>query len=449
MDTARTPSVTPARTDAFDWPRALAGRTARLKPSEIREFLKLLGKPGVISFAGGIPDPALFPAEQIAGTAAAILADPARRTQALQYAPSDGYLPLRAWIADHMTRLWAPCTADNILLTTGSQQALDLLGKVLLDPGDTVLTTAPAYLGALQAFEVYEPTYATLPVDHDRDHDHDHDHDHFGGHPGDRPGSGHVPAVAYAVPDFSNPSGETLSLAQRERLLDTAEALAIPVIEDAAYQALRFEGEALPSLLALDIMRTGSIERSRVVSTGTFSKTISPGLRVGWICASRAIIQTLLLARQAADLHSSALDQMLIHGVVETGFDAQIARILPVYRHRRDRMLAALEREMPEGVSWTRPEGGMFVWLTLPEGVDSRVLVRDAIRSEGIVFVPGTAFFPQGAEDDGRRHVRLNFTCSDDATIDDGIARLGALIRRHRATLPAGPWAAAGRLAAR
>lgn len=440
MDTARTPSATLARTDAseWSWPRALADRTARLKPSEIREFLKLLGKPGVISFAGGIPDPALFPAEQIAETAAAILADPARRTQALQYAPSDGYLPLRAWIADHMTRLWAPCTADNILLTTGSQQALDLLGKVLLDPGDTVLTTAPTYLGALQAFEVYEPTYATLPVDH------------VGEHPGERPGPAHVPAVAYAVPDFSNPSGETLSLAQRERLLDTAEALAIPVIEDAAYQALRFEGEALPSLLALDIMRTGSIERSRVVSTGTFSKTIAPGLRVGWICASRAIIQTLLLARQAADLHSSSLDQMLIHGVVETGFDAQIARILPVYRHRRDRMLAALEREMPEGVSWTRPEGGMFVWLTLPEGLDSRVLVRDAIRTEGIVFVPGTAFFPQEAEDAGRRHARLNFTCSDDATIDDGIARLGALIRRHRATLPTGPWTATvGRLAAR
>ncbi|MGC4107950.1 MAG: PLP-dependent aminotransferase family protein [Thermomicrobiales bacterium] len=412
--------------DAIDWSRALASRTARLKPSEIREFLKLLGKPGIISFAGGIPDPALFPADQLAQTAAAIFADPARRTQALQYAPSDGYLPLREWIAAHMTRLWAPCAAENILLTTGSQQALDLLGKVLLDPGDTVLTTAPAYLGALQAFEVYEPTYATLPITR------------FGDHPGDH----HTPAVAYAVPDFSNPSGETLTTAQRDRLLDTAEALGIPVIEDAAYQALRFDGEALPSLLALDIMRTGNIDRSRVIYTGTFSKTVAPGLRVGWICASRTVIQTLLLARQAADLHSSALDQMLIHGVVESGFDAQIARILPVYRHRRDRMLAALTREMPEGVSWTQPEGGMFIWLTLPEGLDSRQLVRDAIRNEGIVFVPGTSFFPDG---EGARHIRLNYTCSDDATIDDGIARLGQLLRRHAAASPRG----AGTVAAR
>ncbi|MGN6032579.1 MAG: PLP-dependent aminotransferase family protein [Thermomicrobiales bacterium] len=422
--TTSTPTSTVARerTEGFDWSRALAGRTDRLKPSEIREFLKLLGRPGIISFAGGIPDPALFPAESLAATAAAILADPARRTQALQYAPSDGYLPLREWIAAHMTRLWAPCGEENILLTTGSQQALDLLGKVLLDPGDTVLTTVPAYLGALQAFEVYEPTYAALPDEH------------IGAHPA----PGQTPTVAYVVPDFSNPSGETLTLAQRERLLDTAEELGIPVIEDAAYQALRFEGEALPSLLALDIMRTGSIERSRVVHTGTFSKTIAPGLRVGWICASRAIIQTLLLARQAADLHSSAFDQMLVHGVVETGFDAQIARILPVYRHRRDRMLAALAREMPEGVTWTRPEGGMFVWLTLPEGLDSRHLVRDAIRNEGIVFVPGTAFFPGNGDGagGGSRHLRLNFTCSDDATIDDGIARLGGLIRRHRAAIP-------------
>ncbi|MGB3329944.1 MAG: PLP-dependent aminotransferase family protein, partial [Thermomicrobiales bacterium] len=240
----------------------------------------------------------------------------------------------------------------------------------------------------------------------------------------------------YAVPDFSNPSGETLSLPQRERLLDTATALDIPVIEDAAYQALRFEGEALPSLLALDIMRTGSIERSRVIYTGTFSKTIAPGLRVGWICASQAILQTLLLARQAADLHSSALDQMLVHGVVATGFDDQIARILPVYQHRRDHMLAALDREMPRDIRWTRPEGGMFIWLTLPAGLDSRQLIRESIEQHGVVFVPGSAFFPATEADAGARHIRLNYTCSDDATIDDGIARLGHLFRQHLGQAP-------------
>jgi len=427
MDTLTLPAPDAARdrAGAFAWEGAFGGRAARLKPSAIREFLKLLGRPGIISFAGGIPDPALFPAEALAAAADAILTDPVRRRQALQYAPSDGYLPLREWIAGHMSRLGAPCTAENILLTTGSQQALDLLGKVLLDPGDTMLTTAPAYLGALQAFELYEPTYATMPLDR------------FGEHPG----PGHSPALAYVVPDFSNPSGETISLAQREQVLDTATALNIPVIEDAAYQALRFGGEPLPSLLALDIARTGDIERSRVVYTGTFSKTIAPGLRVGWICAARPAIQTLLLARQAADLHSSALDQMLVHDVVATGFDTQIARILPVYRHRRDRMLAALEREMPGGISihWTRPDGGMFIWLTLPEEMDSRRLVRDAIEHEGIVFVPGTSFFPNGDSGEGARHIRLNYTCSDDTTIDTGIARLGAIIRRHLAGVSTAP----------
>lgn len=403
---------------AFNWSHVLASRTARLKPSEIREFLALLGRPGIISFAGGIPDPALFPVEQIASTAAAILADPVRRTQALQYAPSSGYPPLREWIAGHMGRHGAPCTAENILLTTGSQQALDLIGRILIDPGDTVLTTAPAYLGALQAFAIYEPAYMAQPLDT------------FGAYPLTDTLS--PPMLAYVVPDFSNPSGETLSLLQRERLLDTATALDIPIIEDAAYQALRFEGEALPSLLALDIARSGDINRSRVVFTGTFSKTIAPGLRVGWICASRAIVQTLLLARQAADLHSSAFDQMLVHGVVEAGFDEQIARILPVYRHRRDVMRAVLDQEMPEDVTWTQPEGGMFIWLTLPEGMDSRQLVRESIRDEGIVFVPGSSFFP-GDGDDGARHIRLNYTCSDDATIADGIARLGQLFRRHLA----------------
>lgn len=398
---------------AFDWQSALASRTNRLKPSEIREFLSLLGRPGIISFAGGIPDPALFPAEHLAETAAAILADPVRRTQALQYAPSSGYTPLREWIAGYMSDRGAPCTADNILLTTGSQQALDLLGKVLLDPGDTILTTAPAYLGALQAFNVYEPEYEIQSLDT----------------LGDDPETS--PAFAYVVPDFSNPSGETVPLHQRQHLLDTATARDFAIIEDAAYQALRFEGEALPSLLALDIARVGNIDRSRVVFAGTFSKPIAPGLRTGWICAPRAIIQTLLLARQAADLHSSALDQMLVHGVVDTGFDAQIARILPVYRHRRDAMLAALAQEMPEGVAWTRPEGGMFIWLTLPAGLDSRQLVRESIRDEGIVFVPGSSFFPPDRGDEGARHIRLNYTCSDDVTIADGIARLARLFRRH------------------
>jgi len=396
--------------EPFDWSHALAGRANRLRPSHIREFLKVLHQPGVVSFAGGIPDPGLFPVEEIERAFAGIVGDPVLIAESLQYSVSEGYPPLRGWIAEYLARLGAVCTAENILVTTGSQQGLDLLGKLFLDPGDTVLTTAPTYLGALQAFDVYEPRFATIDLRTD-----------------ERQGGG-APTVAYIVPDFANPTGETVSLADRRRLLERAEALEIPVIEDAAYRELRFEGEPVPPLLALDIARTGHIDRSRVIFAGTFSKTIAPGLRVGWLCAARPLIQQIVLARQAADLHGSMLDQMLVHDVVATGFAEQVAGIVPVYRRRRDAMLAALERSMPDGVTWTRPEGGMFVWLTLPEGLDAEALLRKSLVTEGIIFVPGAPFFAAGG---GARHVRLNYTRADDATISDGIGRLGALVTRE------------------
>ncbi len=395
---------------AIDWSTAFAGRNAHIRPSEIREFLKLLGQPGIVSFAGGIPAPELFPADALQAAMTRLMGDPARQAQAMQYASSEGYLPLREWIAAHMGRIGVECTPANIVITTGSQQGLDLIGKLFLDPGDEVLLPAPAYLGAIQAFNVYEPFYGAIDLA-----------------TGEIDGSGN-PAIAYIVPDFANPSGETISLAQRQELLDRTESLHLPIVEDAAYQALRYEGEPVPPLLALDIERAGSIERSRVMYAGTFSKTISPGMRVGWLCASEEVIRQIVLIRQAADLHGSILDQMLMADVITTGFDNQVATILPVYRHRRDAMLAALDRHMPEGVTWTRPEGGMFIWLTLPEGLDSRALVRQSIDEEGIVFVPGTSFFADGS---GQRHIRLNYTCSDDATIEDGIRRLAALISRQ------------------
>ncbi len=393
----------------FRWSQAWAARASRMRPSDIREFLKLLGRPGMISFAGGIPDPGLFPVEDIERAFATIASDPARMAEALQYHASEGYAPLREWIARYMGQLGVACSPDNIVITTGSQQGLDLLARLLIDPGDTVLTMAPTYLGALQAFDVYEPGYATLDL------------------ATSRPPLAADPAFAYVVPDFANPSGETISLDARRHLLDQAEHLHIPVIEDAAYTALRFEGEPVPSLLALDIARTGHIDRSRVVFAGTFSKTIAPGLRVGWLCGSRELIHQVVLARQAADLHGGMLDQMLVHDVVSTGFDAQVARILPVYRERRDAMLAALSRSMPDGVTWTTPEGGMFVWLTLPESLDSRALLRESLEAEGIIFVPGTSFHTDGS---GTRQIRLNYTKSDPDTIADGIARLGQLFSR-------------------
>ena len=408
----------------IDWDLAYAHRTARMRPSEIREFLKLLGTPGLISFAGGIPDPELFPADEIQRATAAIFADPAARASALQYAVSEGYAPLRQWLAAYMGTLGVPCAAENIVITTGSQQGLDLLAKLFLSPGDPLLVTAPTYLGAIQAFDVYEPRYQT--IDPERE---------------DQGVTGLQAKLAYAVPDFGNPSGETMSEVARLRLLDAAGELNVPLIEDAAYQALRFEGTAVPSCLALDVARNGDIDRSRVIYCGTFSKTISPGLRVGWICAARALVQKIVLARQAADLHGSTLDQMIIHQVAETSFNGQVQRIIPVYAGRRDAMLAALERFMPPGVTWTRPQGGMFIWLTLPEPLDSNDLLRRSLAEEGIIFVPGTSFFTDGR---GARHIRLNYTRSDAATIDDGIRRLGALVARQLESARQEPVLAAG-----
>jgi DNA-binding transcriptional MocR family regulator len=398
--------------DQIDLSHTFSSRTERMRSSEIRDFLKLVGQPGIISFAGGLPDPALFPAETLQTAVAAIMADPVRRNLALQYGPTEGYRPLREWLAGYMTRLGVPCTAENIILTTGSQQAIDLVGRIFVDPGDTIVTTAPSYLGALQSLDVYEPHWATIDLVS-----------------GDITGN-RVPDLAYVVPDFANPSGETVPLDQRERVLDMVHRFDIPLLEDAAYHALRFEGEAVPSLQALDVARTGSIDRSRVIFAGTFSKTIAPGLRTGWVCAAQPIISKLVLARQACDLHGSLLDQMLVHAVADGGYDAQVASLLPVYRHRRDVMQATLLRHMPDGVTWTLPEGGMFFWLTLPEALDSVALVREAIVTERIVFVPGTSFHHDGG---GHQNLRLNYTLSDDATIEDGIARLGALIARRLA----------------
>ena len=396
--------------DQIDLSPAFSSRAARMRSSEIRDFLKLVGQPGIISFAGGLPDPALFPAATLQTAAAGIMADPVRRNLALQYGPTEGYRPLREWVAEYMTRLGVPCTAENIILTTGSQQAIDLVGRIFVDPGDTIVTTAPSYLGALQSLDVYEPHWASIDLA-------------SGEITGNR-----VPDLAYLVPDFANPSGETVPREQRERLLDVVHRFDIPLLEDAAYHALRYDGEAVPSLQALDVVRTGSIDQSRVIFAGTFSKIIAPGLRTGWVCAAQPIVRKLILARQACDLHGSLLDQMLVHAVAEHGYDAQVASLIPVYRHRRDVMQAALLHHMPGGVTWTLPEGGMFFWLTLPEPLDSVALVREAIATEGIIFVPGTSFHHDGG---GHQNLRLNYTLSDDATIEDGIARLGALFTRR------------------
>lgn len=402
---------------AAAWEPRYAGRAARMQASEIRELLKLLDRPGIISFAGGIPDPALFPVEEAKAAYAAVLSDAAQASGGLQYSVSEGYLPLRQWIAGHMAALGVPCEADNVLITSGSQQALEFLGRLLLSPGDTALVAAPTYLGALQAFSASEPRYDELRPEQ-----------------GNRTPASYADAAqqnggevkfAYVVSSYANPTGETLSLTARERLLDLATELDIPIIEDAAYAMLRFEGEPLPPIVALDIARGGGIDRARTIYCGTFSKVLSPGLRVGWIVAGKPLIRRLVLIKQASDLNSATINQMVIHRMAEAAFEPQVEAGCAHYRRRRDWMLAALEKHMPAGVSWTVPQGGLFVWLSLPEICDAAKLLERSIAEAGVAFVPGGAFFFDGRV---RNTLRLSFSLVGEAEIEHGIARLAKLI---------------------
>ncbi|MEE4346142.1 MAG: PLP-dependent aminotransferase family protein, partial [Paracoccaceae bacterium] len=362
-----------------------ATRASRMKASEIRELLKLLDQPGIISFAGGIPDPSLFPAAEFAAALTRALSD-GRAAQSLQYSASEGHAGLRDWIAGQMAMIGVPCGRDNILITSGSQQALDYLGKLFLSPGDTALVGWPTYLGALGAFNAYEPRYDKLDAGSNRT-------------PGDYAqaagAAGGRVKFAYLSPDFANPTGVTLDKAGREALLDLTDALDCAVIEDAAYQALRYDGEPVPPILALDIARKGDIEACRTIYCGSFSKTLSPGLRLGWVCAATPVIRQMVLLKQAGDLHSATLNQVAMLDVAQ-GFDGHVTRVRALYRARRDAMLSALAQHMPAGVTWTRPEGGMFVWVTLPEGMDGAALLERSLAQERVAFVPGAAFFPDG-----------------------------------------------------
>ncbi len=392
-----------------------ATRAGRMKASEIRELLKLLDQPDIISFAGGIPDPGLFPAKRFRLAMDRALSG-GNHAQALQYSTSEGHPPLREWIADQMGELGIACSPDNILITSGSQQALDYLGKLFLSPDDTALVVWPTYLGALGAFNAYEPQFDRLNAKAGRPAS---DYADKAGKSGGRV------KLAYLSVDFANPTGMTLTRAERANVLDLADQLDCAVVEDAAYQSLRYDGDPVPPVLALELERKGSIENCRTIYCGSFSKTLSPGLRVGWVCAARPVISRLVLAKQAGDLHTPTLNQMAVARVAADGFGAHIADVRKTYRIRRDQMLAALDRRMPPGVTWTRPEGGMFIWVTLPEHLDGAELLQQAIARARVAFVPGQAFFADGS---GRNTLRLSFSNSGLDAIDTGIARLAKVI---------------------
>ena len=400
----------------MNWNDIFASRISRMKASEIRELLKLLDQPDIISFAGGIPDPDLFPTHAFQDALTDALS-PANQAAALQYSVSEGYAPLRDWIADHMGSLGVPCDRDNILITSGSQQALDYLGKLLLSPGDTALLGWPTYLGALGAFNAYEPQYDRLDPGSNRG---------AADFAATAEGNGGRVKFAYASVDFANPTGQTLNLSERRAILSLAEELDIAVIEDAAYQALRYDGDAIPPMLALEVADKGSIDACRTLYCGSFSKTLAPGLRVGWVCGATPVISQLVLMKQAADLHSATLNQMAINTVCRQIFDQHTAKLRTVYKTRRDAMLAALETHMPSGLQWTRPEGGMFVWVTLPMGMDGAAVLKHALETQKVAFVPGQAFYADGSQ---ANTLRLSFSLADEGEIAEGMARLGAAVR--------------------
>ncbi|MEP3048632.1 MAG: PLP-dependent aminotransferase family protein [Roseibium sp.] len=399
----------------MNWDIVLATRSKRMSPSEIRELLKLLDQPDIISFAGGIPDSALFPTAAFQKAYADILSG-GEAASALQYSVSEGSLRLRTWLVGEMAKLGVECTPDNILITSGSQQALDYLGKLFLSPNDTALVGWPTYLGALQAFNAYEPNYDRLdPLTNRSAADYRKTAEAVGG----------AVKFAYLSPDFANPTGETQNLQARTRLLDLASELDCPIIEDGAYQSLRYDGEPVPAILTLDCERSGGIEYTRTLYCSSFSKTLSPGLRLGWVCAASKVISRLVLLKQASDLHTSSLNQEAMAIVAETVFDEQVERIRSVYKSRRDAMLSALQNHMPPGTRWTRPEGGMFIWVELPDKIDAGELLARSVETAKVAFVPGKAFHADGS---GTNRLRLSFSCASPEKIDQGISRLGQLV---------------------
>jgi 2-aminoadipate transaminase len=404
----------------IDWSTRFADRSKRLTSSAIRELLKLTQQPEIISFAGGLPAAEFFPKERFEAAAKRVLHNHAE--QALQYSTTEGYPPLREMIARHVARYGIEATADTVLITTGSQQALDLLAKLFVDEGSRLLVERPSYLGALQAFGLYGPMFSTLPLDDD-------------GMMLDGLTSEleRHPRFVYILPNFHNPAGVTLARSRREVIVEEAGRRGVPIVEDDPYGQLRYDGEHLPTLYALDRdKRAGA--GGNVIYLSSFSKVMAPGLRLGWVIAPPDVIRRLVQLKQGADLHTSTLDQMIAFEIARGGFlDEHIGFLRQGYRRRRDAMLAALDRHFPADVDWTEPAGGLFLWIKLPPGIDSQQLVERAL-ARGVAFVPGTAFFSDA--EDGRGFGRLNFSCSSPERIDEGIRRLAQVLSELPSSTP-------------
>lgn len=390
-----------------------AQRMGNMESSTIRELLKLIARPEVISFAGGMPAPELFPVEEMKKVSAAVLEEQGK--VALQYSATEGYLPLREKIADRMNKkLKTNVTSDDILITSGSQQGLDFAGKIFIDRDDIILCESPSYMGALNAMKAYEPKFIEINTDNDGMIMEDLDR---------VLASNDRVKMIYVIPDFQNPSGRTWPLERRLKFMEIINKYEIPVIEDNPYGELRFEGESLPSLKSLDT-------KGLVIFLGSFSKIFCPGYRLGWTCASPQILQKFNICKQGADLQSSTINQMEANKFMEIyDLDSHVEKIKECYVKRRDVMLQTMKEEFPDCVEFTHPQGGLFTWVTLPQNINAGEMAKKCLEKD-VAYVPGESFYPNGGV---YNTCRLNYSNMPEEKIREGIKRMGEVLRQELA----------------
>lgn len=397
------------------WDTLYARRLEWMTTSLIREILKVAQSPDIISLAGGWPEAALFPVEELQTICHDVLAEMPR--ESLQYGLTDGYVGLRQVLAEHMTDLGMPASEGNIVITSGSQQALDLMGRIFIDEGDAVIVESPTFIGALQSFRAYGARFLAAPLDEEG----------IALEPLRDLLAQEQPKFMYLLPTFQNPTGVTMSLERRQAVVALAREAGVPILEDDPYGLLRYSGEHLPTLASLDMASSG-IEDSNVVYLSTFSKLLAPGLRLAWALCPKDVAEQFVMAKQGADLHTNGLSQTIAYAFMREGrLPAQVERIKAVYRERRDAMCEAIRRYFPTDVQYTRPEGGLFLWVTLPESFDALPLLEEAAERK-VAFVPGSPFHPDGS---GANTMRLSFACVPPARIEEAIKRLGELIAAH------------------
>jgi len=399
----------------LDWESYLATRTERMESSAIRELLKITQNPEIISFAGGLPAPEFFPLREV--EEACCYVTKKMGEEALQYSATEGYRPLKEFLAHSMHKYGVPANPENVLLTNGSQQALDLLGKIFIDPGQFVLTGRPTYLGAIQAWNAYQARFHTVNLDEQGMIVSELEH----AYEKVIQDSGRPPAFIYVLPNFHNPAGTTLPQERREKVAELATELDLPVVEDDPYGELRYEGEDIPPICSMIPERT--------IYLGTFSKTLAPGLRLGWIVCPEKLMSRFVQAKQGCDLHTGTFVQYVANDICQRGIlKPHVKRLQERYRERRDTMLDAMAEFWPQGASWTRPHGGLFLWAQVPEHIDTLQFLKERAVKEKVAYVPGVHFYPN--LDGGRHAMRLNFSYADPDTIVEGSRRLGRALKK-------------------